>query len=49
MRLFKRHSNPIFVEEEQYNWRKKRSIGKRLLLAVLVCCVVVVGIAAYIN
>lgn len=24
MRLFKRQVNPIFVEEEQYNWQKKK-------------------------
>ena len=36
MSFFKRNSNPIFIEEEQYNWRSERSTGKRLLLIVVV-------------
>lgn len=34
MRMFKRKINPIFVEDEQYNWGERRS-GLRVLLAVM--------------
>lgn len=34
MRMFKRRINPIFVEEEQYNWGERRS-GLRILLFLL--------------
>lgn len=34
MRMFKRRINPIFVEEEQYNWGERRS-GLRILLLLL--------------
>jgi len=47
MRLFKRHTNPIFVEEEQYNWQEKRG-GARLLMVVLVLSVLALGVAAFI-
>ncbi|MDH7944093.1 hypothetical protein QGM61_09710 [Pseudohongiella sp. SYSU M77423] len=37
MRLFKRQINPIFVEEEDYNWGNKRGgAGKWLLLLLTV-------------
>jgi hypothetical protein len=49
MRLFKRQVNPIFVEEEQYNWQKKSSGTKRLLFFVMLCGIVALSIAAYIN
>jgi hypothetical protein len=49
MRLFKRQVNPIFVEEEQYNWQKKSSGTKRWLLFVTLCGIVAISIAAYIN
>jgi len=44
MRLFKRSSNPIFVEEEDYNWGNKRGKGIRIFL-VLVTLTVIVGAA----
>lgn len=34
MRMFKRRINPIFVEDEQYNWGERRS-GMRVLLFLL--------------
>jgi hypothetical protein len=34
MSMFKRKINPIFVEEEQYNWGERRS-GLRVLSAVV--------------
>lgn len=41
MRLFKRHMNPIFVEEEQeYNWNEKRGIGTRITILFLLASVV---------
>tara|TARA_R100001039_G_C1845430_1_gene105780 strand:+ start:1636 stop:1788 length:153 start_codon:yes stop_codon:yes gene_type:complete len=43
MRLFKRSSNPIFVEEEDYNWGNKRGKGFRYFL-LLVTMTVIAGI-----
>jgi hypothetical protein len=34
MSMFKRKVNPIFVEEEQYNWGERRN-GLRVLSAVV--------------
>lgn len=44
MRLFKRSSNPIFVEEEDYNWGNKRGKGFRVFL-LLLTLVVIAGTA----
>ncbi len=44
MRLFKRSTNPIFVEEEDYNWGNKRGKGLRLFL-VLVTLTLIAGAA----
>lgn len=49
MSLFKRQVNPIFVEEEQYNWQKKSSGTKRLLFFGTLCGIVARSIAAHIN
>lgn len=39
MRMFKRKINPIFVEDEQYNWGERRG-GLRVLLLVMFLSVV---------
>ena len=39
MRGFKRKINPIFVEDDQYDWGKKRT-GRRLLICMIVVLVV---------
>lgn len=40
MRLFKRQINPIFVEEEQYNWNERRGLGSRLVILFLLASVI---------
>lgn len=40
MRLFKRQTNPIFVEDEQYNWCEKRSGAGKLFLVLIFAGVV---------
>ena len=47
MRMFKRRINPIFVEEEQYNWGERRSGLRVLLLLMLVG--VVAGLAMILS
>lgn len=49
MRLFKRSSNPIFIEEEQYNWRGERSLGLRFLMFVVVAVVVAGAVMVMLN
>lgn len=44
MRLFKRSSNPIFVEEEDYNWGDKRGKGLRVFL-LLITLTIIAGTA----
>lgn len=39
MRGFKRKINPIFVEDDQYDWGRKRT-GKRILLFMILLLVV---------
>lgn len=46
MRMFKRKTNPIFVEEEQYNWGERRS-GLRVLLAVMFVGVIAVLVVIF--
>lgn len=43
MRFFKRQMNPIFVEDEDYNWGGKKSSGMKVLL-VLTLAVVAAGL-----
>ncbi|MDP2378885.1 MAG: hypothetical protein Q8M35_00090 [Pseudohongiella sp.] len=40
MGFFKRKVNPIFVEDEQYQWGGKRR-GLRVVLIVLFCAIVI--------
>ncbi|GEM_PF-1057246 len=40
MRLFKRKVNPIFVEDEQYQWGGKRR-GWRIVTTVISCAIVI--------
>lgn len=43
MRFFKRQINPIFVEDEDYNWGGKKNGGLKLLL-ILTVTVLIVGL-----
>lgn len=47
MRLFKRQMNPIFVEDEDYNWGGKRHGGLKLLLLLTVTVLVVGLVMSY--
>ncbi|MEX0739083.1 MAG: hypothetical protein WD071_07065 [Pseudohongiella sp.] len=49
MRFFKRNSNPIFIEEEQYNWRGERSLGLRFLVLVVITVIVAAGVMVLMN
>lgn len=40
MKFFRRKVNPIFIEDEQFRWGKKR-LGLRAFLIVLSCLVVI--------
>ena len=46
MRFLKRQTNPIFVEEEQYNWSEKRGNGVKLVLTLLVMGIIVAAVYA---
>lgn len=49
MRLFKRSSNPIFVEEEDYNWGDKRGKGVRYFLLLVTMAVVAGMVITLVN
>jgi hypothetical protein len=46
MKFFRRKVNPIFIEDEQYRWGKKRR-GFRAFMIVLSCVVVIALIAFF--
>ena len=49
MRLFKRSSNPIFVEEEDYNWGNKRGKGFRVLFMLVLVATIAGTAIAMVN
>lgn len=49
MRLFKRSSNPIFVEEEDYNWGNKRGKGVRIFLLLVTLSLIAAVAVTMVN
>lgn len=47
MRFFKRQMNPIFVEDEDYNWGRKKHGGVKLLLLLTVTVMAVGVVMSY--
>lgn len=49
MRLFKRRINPIFVEEEDYNWGNRRGKGIRMFFLLVTLGVMAGTAIAMVN
>ncbi len=41
MRVFRRRLNPIFIEDEHYDWGRQHRVGPKILFIVITFCMAV--------
>jgi len=49
MRFFKKQMNPIFVEDEEYNWGGKRNGGLKLLFFLIIIALIAGVLMTYVG